>query len=191
MWKPMTALLGGLLMVASGGSGAGDEEACVASESLARWRTAKGTEGLEAAFAFLEGADLMSLPLGRIAIEGDQVFAIVSEAETRPPEAARFEAHRTYVDVQYLVSGQETIGVAPVVTLKSSEPYDAARDIEFFATPEKHSAIELRAGRFAVFAPDEGHMPSVHLAGPHLVRKVVVKVSVVTREKRRAAPATR
>jgi biofilm protein TabA len=174
--------LAGLLVLATGAAAGERGEAPVASGKLADWKQIDGTQGLEAAFTFLAGTDLAALPLGRTTIDGDQVFAIVSEAETRAPEVSRFEAHRKYIDVQYLASGQELIGFAPVRALETTEPYDAAKDIEFFSRPAEYASIELRPGRFAVFVPGDGHMPSVHLDGPHVVRKVVVKISKALRD---------
>ncbi len=154
------------------------------SGNLAEWRKEKDIQGLEAAFEFLEKTDLAALPLGRNPIDGDDLYAAVSLGETKPPSAARFENHRRYLDVQYVVSGQEGIGFAPVDALKTSELYDAAKDIEFFTTPAQYAVVQMKPGRFAVFGPGEGHMPGCHLEGPHTVRKVVVKVSVAYRERR-------
>jgi YhcH/YjgK/YiaL family protein len=150
---------------------------------LADWKKKRDLKGLEAAFEFLEKTDLAALPLGRTDIDKDNVYAAVSQGETKPPEAAKFEAHRRYIDVQYIVSGQEGIGFAPVVALETTEAYDAAKDIEFFAMPAKFATIQMKPGRFGVFGPGEGHMPGCHLEGPHTVRKVVVKVDVEYRKK--------
>jgi len=110
---------------------------------------------------------------------------MMSEGETKPPEQVKFEAHRRYIDIQLVVRGQEAIGVAPVSTLTTVEPYDAAKDIEFFAVPQTSETLALRAGDFAVFAPGDGHRPSLHLDGPHVSRKAVVKVSVAYRDRQR------
>jgi YhcH/YjgK/YiaL family protein len=154
---------------------------------LREWTTTPGLEGLERALEYLAATDLAALPLGRTTIDGDDVYVLLSEAETRPPEQVPFEAHRRYVDVQLVVRGQESIGVAPASELRTSEAYDAARDIEFFAPPPRSETIELREGDLAVFAPGDGHRPSLHLDGPHVTRKAVVKVSVAHRDRHRAA----
>jgi biofilm protein TabA len=154
---------------------------------LSEWKKKRDLKGLEAAFEFLEKTDLTALPLGRTDIDKDNLYAAVSQGETKPAETAKFEAHRRYIDVQYIVSGQEGIGFAPVVALETTEAYDAARDVEFFATPAKYAVVQIKAGRFGVFAPGEGHMPGCHLDGPHAVRKVVVKVDVEYRKRRATA----
>jgi biofilm protein TabA len=148
---------------------------------LAHWRTARGIQGLESVFEYLERTDLRALPLGRTTIEGEDVFALVSEAPSREASEARFEAHRRNIDVQYAVDGQEAIGFAPRAAV--TVPYDEAKDIEFLATPANYASVALKAGHFAVFAPEDGHQPGCHLDGLHTVRKVVVKVSVAYRDR--------
>jgi YhcH/YjgK/YiaL family protein len=155
--------------------------------NLKDWPSAPGIKGLERAFEFLARTDLAALPLGRTDIEGNDVFLTVSEAETRAPEQVKFEAHRRYIDIQLVVRGQESIGYAPVASLVTAEPYDTTKDIEFFGVPQESATLALRAGDFAVFAPGDGHRPSLHLDGPHVSRKVVVKVSVAYRDRQRAA----
>jgi YhcH/YjgK/YiaL family protein len=161
------------------------KEGAVVRGTLKDWKSTPGIQGLERAFEYLATTDLAALPLGRTDIEGDDVYVLISEAETRPPEQVRFEAHRRYIDIQLVVRGQEAIGVAPASTLTTVEPYDAAKDIEFFAVPPQSSQLELRAGDFAVFAPGDGHRPNLHLDGPHVSRKAVVKVSVAYRDRQR------
>ena len=157
--------------------------------NIKTWSSTPGIKGLERAFEYLSRADLASLPLGRTDIEGDDVYVLISEGETKPPEQVRFEAHRRYIDIQLVVLGQEAIGVVPLAGLATVEPYDAAKDIAFFAAPRESAPLELRAGEFAVFTPADGHRPSLHLDGPHVSRKAVVKVSVAHRDRERAAAA--
>jgi len=163
------------------------QEGVAVKGNLKDWSSTPGIKGLERAFEFLKRTDLAALPLGRTDIEGSDMFLTVSEAETRSPEQVRFEAHRRYIDIQLVVRGQESIGYAPVASLVTAEPYDTTKDIEFFSVPQESATLALRSGDFAVFAPGDGHRPSLHLDGPHVSRKVVVKVSVAYRERQRAA----
>jgi len=165
------------------------QEGVAVKGNLKDWSSAPGIKGLERAFEFFARTDLAALPLGRTDIEGDDVYVMISEAETRPPEQVKFEAHRRYIDIQLVVRGQESIGYAPVTSLVTAEPYDATKDIEFFSVPQESAALALRAGDFVVFAPGDGHRPSLHLDGPHVSRKAVVKVSVAYRDRQRAAKA--
>jgi len=141
-------------------------------------RCIDGIEGLEAGFEFLEKTDLATLPLGKHGIRADAVFALAMKAPSKSPAAAKFESHRDSIDIQCLLSGAEMIGVAPTGQLQGATAYDAAKDIVFYATPQRYQSLTIPAGRFAVFFPWEGHMPMCHSAGPHKLHKVVIKVSI-------------
>ena len=165
------------------------QEDAVVHGNIRTWSSTPGIRGLERAFEYLARTDLAALPLGRTGIEGDDVYVLLSEAETRPAEQVQFEAHRRYIDIQMVVRGKESIGVAPLAGLVTTQPYDLDRDIEFFAVPKQSLTLALDAGEFAVFEPKDAHRPSLHFNGPHVSRKAVVKVSVAYRERQRAAVA--
>lgn len=142
------------------------------------WRAIEETRGLEEGFAFLERTDLATLPDGRYAIREDDVYALVMRAPSKAPAEARFESHRDYIDIQYLISGNEALGVLPVGELDAATPYDPAKDVAFHGTPPAHPVLALPPGHFAVFFPPDGHQPMCHGGAPGQLHKAVIKVKV-------------
>ena len=145
---------------------------------LKQWRSLPELKGLDAAFRFLARSDLKDLPTGRHTIDGDNVYALITKAPSRASESAQFESHQKYIDIHYLISGQDITGFLPTAKLEVAVPYDEAKDIQFYAVPGSYTKIEMAAGRFAVFFPGQGHLPTLHSNGPHDVHKVVVKVKM-------------
>jgi YhcH/YjgK/YiaL family protein len=133
---------------------------------------------LAAAFRALREGGCAAWTPGRRDLDGDRLYALVQEYRTKPRTAGRLEAHRKYIDVQFVAEGAETVGWAPIEGLRETEPYDPARDVAFFAGAGE--PVTLRAGMFAVFFPHDGHAPGLGLAaaGGDAVRKIVVKVAV-------------
>lgn len=115
---------------------------------------------------------------GRHHIDGDRVFALVQRYTTRPPDQCAFESHREYIDVQMVVSGEEMMGHAPVSKLAVAAPYDEAKDFAKYAPFEGATWLRLSGGEFAIFFPEDGHMPCVQAGAPSSVLKIVVKVRV-------------
>lgn len=148
------------------------------SGNLREWKQMKGLEGLEPAFRFLEDNRTLELPAGQHSIDGDRVYAVIIRATSRDPELSEFESHRKYIDVQYLVSGLEMIGISSLDRLSLSQPYQDDIDAAMYSVPPTYFKLEMRPGHFAVFFPEDGHMPNCHLNGPHELHKVVVKVTV-------------
>ena len=138
-----------------------------------------------AAFEFLRKLPA-DQPPGRVVLDGENLFALVQSYKTNPLAGAKFEAHRKYVDIQFIQSGCETILWSPLAALTEIvQPYDAAKDIAFFATPQFVTPVHLRAGGFAIFFPADGHAPGIECGAAVEVRKVVIKVSVNSPEKMR------
>ena len=126
------------------------------------------------ALQFLQQADLEGLPEGRHDIDGDQVFALVSDYRTRTEADAFWEAHREHVDVQYVHSGVERIGVGRLDGFTVGS-YDAERDL-VVARGGRGQYVRADAGSFVILFPHDVHMPGLTADVERPVRKVVVKV---------------
>jgi biofilm protein TabA len=115
---------------------------------------------------------------GRHPLSGDDLFALVQSYETGPATDKQFEAHREYLDIQYVAEGTERILYAPVEGLRVSTPYSEAGDVLFFEEPGVSSSLLLRPGEFAIFFPGDAHKPGCMAGGRERVKKVVIKVRV-------------
>jgi biofilm protein TabA len=136
------------------------------------------TPALQKAFAFLRQVRSQTLVDGRMEIDGDQVFALVQSYDTKCSEP-KFEAHRRYLDIQYVVSGEEIIGWAFLDRMIVTTPYDEAKDVCLGRVPEPEmTPVRLSAGQFAVLYPSDAHAPKLAAGVPTSVKKIVVKVAV-------------
>ena len=129
------------------------------------------------ALAFLKRPDLAMLAPGRYDIDGDDVFATVSDIDLKPfGTTQRAELHRAYIDIQAPLSGPETIGfleLAPEYGAKVE--IDPERDIAFFDVATK--PVTLAPGEFAVIQPVTGaHAPGHAVGAARRVRKLVIKI---------------
>ncbi|MHC4231403.1 MAG: NanQ anomerase/TabA/YiaL family protein [Planctomycetota bacterium] len=114
---------------------------------------------------------------GEYKVDGENLFYIVDEYETKPAEEGRLEIHRRYLDIQYIVSGEECIGVAPLEGLTEETLYDGKRDLAFYKFEPSMSQLHLKQGMFAIFWPNEPHMPCRRIGSTsEKVKKIVVKV---------------
>jgi YhcH/YjgK/YiaL family protein len=138
----------------------------------------KNKERWDKAFNFLKSNDLSRLEIKRYDIDGDNLYAPVSEYLTKNEEDARYEAHQKYIDIQYVISGKEQIGVAPMTRKKDLlEPYDAVKDIEFLTVTQGKNNLAL-PDRFFIFFPEDAHRPGLKDGENSAVRKIVVKVKI-------------
>jgi len=134
----------------------------------------KNQERWDKAFEFLKNSNLSTLEIMRYDIDGDNLFEYITKNE----EDASFEAHKKYIDIQYVITGKELIGVAPIALKDETlEEYDATGDIEFMTVSSSvdHAATP---DRFFIFFPGDAHRPGLKDGDNDKVRKIVVKVKV-------------
>ncbi|MBR6513351.1 MAG: YhcH/YjgK/YiaL family protein [Clostridia bacterium] len=118
-----------------------------------------------------------ALEPGKYQIDGDRVFAVVQGYDTKEAQPHKFENHRKYIDIQYIVDGCEQIHVKEMTGLCVDFPFDEPHDYEFYKTPASFVTCELEAGEFAIFWPGESHRPGVMTQkGAAALRKVIFKV---------------
>ncbi|MDZ8119009.1 YhcH/YjgK/YiaL family protein [Pontiella agarivorans] len=130
--------------------------------------------GLSEGFGFLDQPGIAELEPGRYEISDDLVFAIIEKNDGRKVEDGQLEAHRKYIDIQYIICGDESMGWSPRSELIGSQGYDEKRDLEFFTDPVQ-SIVKVPEGSFAVFMLSDAHLPGI---GNGPIHKVVVKVAV-------------
>jgi len=141
-------------------------------ENAARYAGFK--PGISEGFGFLDQPGVAELEPGKYEISGDLVFAIVEKNEGRNVDDGKLEAHRRYLDIQFIISGDESMGWSPLSDLTGSEGYDAARDLEFF-TDDPKSVVNVPPGCFSIFLPTDAHLPGI---GNGPIHKIVVKVAM-------------
>jgi YhcH/YjgK/YiaL family protein len=130
--------------------------------------------GIANGLRFLAETDLAGLAPGRHQLDGARLYALVSDYPPKPLAEGRWEAHRRYVDLQYVVSGVERIGVAPIDRLTPGD-YDADRDMQWLDGAGDY--LTVGAGQFVILWPGDAHMPGIAAGVPGPVRKVVVKIA--------------
>lgn len=167
------AVAGGTLV--SSAPAAENAESRLVQGELKSWRSNARLKPLEAAFRFLERPDIEKLAVGRHEIGGG-AYAMIDKSMSLAPEKVEFEAHRKYIDVHYMISGQVTTGYAPIEKLKLHTPYNEKDEAAMYYVPASYTKVKLYPGMFAVFFTGGGHMPNCHLDGAHQLHKVVVKV---------------
>ena len=132
--------------------------------------------GIAKALEYLARTDVSKMATGRYDLDGDNVYALVQRYDTKPREKGVWEAHRRYIDVQFVASGVESMGYAPIGSLTVTQPYAADNDCVLLAGTGDF--VTAAAGTFVVFFPEDAHMPCLACGAPPAVCKVVVKVAV-------------
>ncbi|MBJ7879789.1 YhcH/YjgK/YiaL family protein [Gelidibacter salicanalis] len=132
--------------------------------------------GIDKALEYIKNTNFSDLPFGKHEIEGDAVFVILKEYETKQIDGNLLESHLKYIDVQYIIEGVEQMGVTMRTDQLPKKAYDADDDYMLF--DESYDIITVKEGMFAIFFPDDIHMPDMTTGSPSHVKKAVFKVKI-------------
>lgn len=132
--------------------------------------------GLDTALKYLQNTNFDNLSPDTVEIEGTSVYAMIKEVQTKPIGANLMESHKKYMDVQYVVSGIEQMGITSLSHQLPKKAYNEAEDYMLFDAP--FDIITVREGMFVIFFPDDIHLPEITTETPLTVKKVVVKVKI-------------
>lgn len=133
----------------------------------------------KAAYEFLKETDFETIPMGRYDLDKCGTYATVSDYVTKDVDSAFFEAHRKYVDIQYVPKGHEYIGITTLEGIDSVKlEYNEEKDIMFFSKADETKILADKRN-FLVFFPSDGHMPCLKVDKNDVVRKVVIKIPFI------------
>lgn len=133
-------------------------------------------ERIATALRFLEENDFSKMEPGRYEIDGPNIYFLVQHYESKPIEEGKWEAHRRYIDIQFVAEGEELIGHANTKQLKISQEYSEDKDFSLFEGEGKY--YKVKEGMFMIFTPEDAHMPCIAQTFPQTIKKVVVKIRI-------------
>ena len=132
-------------------------------------------ERIAKGFEFLHNTDLEAIPSGKHDIDGDSIFALVQEYQTKPLAECKLESHKKYIDIQYVIRGEEFMGVTNKNNQKILE-VNEDKDYTFYEGST--SLVRVSKGMFTIFFPNDLHQPCVQPEFISEVKKVVIKVLI-------------
>jgi YhcH/YjgK/YiaL family protein len=131
----------------------------------------------DAAFKYLNNKHPDTIANGKYYLKGDSLIVIVSDNKTKAFEDTKWEAHRKYIDIQYIAKGKEKMGVAPIDKGVVAEPYDDKKDVGFYTFPENEGKFYIATpDTFLIFFPKEAHRPNIKTGDCSVTKKIVIKL---------------
>ena len=128
------------------------------------------------AFEFMKTQDLENLAVGKHPINGEEVFASVTEIVDKPLEETKWESHKKYIDLQYVIRGKEKMGIAPSLNAKVTNSYNLTKDVANYEIEKGYFEIATPK-HFYLFFPSDAHRPNIKV-DEEKVKKLVIKIRV-------------
>ncbi|RYY40144.1 MAG: DUF386 family protein [Chitinophagaceae bacterium] len=125
------------------------------------------------ALDFLRTQKLAELAPGKYPLAGDSVYVSVTYGPEKALDSTKWEAHRRYIDLQYIIEGQEKMGVAALSGATETVAYNEAKDVANYAAEGRFYVADPT--QFFIFFPRDAHRPNIRVVDGN-VRKLVVKI---------------
>ena len=140
------------------------------------------SDNFRTAIEFMLSRDFTDAPAGKYEIDGKNVYATISDQPAMPAEKEKYECHRNYADIQLVLTGGERMFYTEMGCCENFTEYNDVKDI-VFCTAEKGVDLQFKSGDFAIFFPQDAHMPGVchpDLIGKEdvITKKLVIKVKI-------------
>ncbi|GHT62453.1 hypothetical protein AGMMS50239_15810 [Bacteroidia bacterium] len=129
------------------------------------------------AFRFLASPEFPHLPEGKQVIDDENLFVNINEYDTKNTEDAKCEAHIKYADIQFMITGEELMGLTPLSNTQNPTPYSEEKDI-YFMQPNDMQYYLADTSNFFIFFPSDAHRPAVKVKENVPVKKAIVKVRI-------------
>lgn len=126
------------------------------------------------AFTFLKEMDLQTIAKGKYPIDGENVYASVTEDPSKDFDKTNWESHRKYIDLQCIITGEEKMGVCAVTNATVTKEYDDKKDVANYSADGKFYVGT--PGTFFIFFPTDAHRPNITPGGNKVVKKIVIKI---------------
>lgn len=133
-------------------------------------------QNLIKAFEYIRSKKFEDKLTGKIEIDGEDLYAIISEYIPQLENDVFWEAHKKYLDVQYIIEGEELIGYTSINNLDIVKPYDIENDVVLGKADGSY--IKLKSGDFMVLFPDDAHKPGIISSDNTQVKKLIIKVKI-------------
>jgi len=134
------------------------------------------SERIAIGLKYLQEKDFSNVEAGKYEIQGSNVYAAVSINNSKAASQCKAEAHKKYIDIQYVVSGSEKISYNNISDMIEASEYNEMKDVQFYRGVLEE--LTVKPGYFAIFFPEDVHMPGIVVDEPLLVKKVVVKIAL-------------
>lgn len=126
-------------------------------------------------FDYVKSCDLFCAQLGRIELDGDNLYIMNSEVDAIPQEKQVLELHHQYIDVHILLEGRERIGWKVTDDLTQEvKAYSSDGDCALYGDAPS-MWVDLLPGQFVIVYPEDAHAPCI---GEGKIRKLIAKVKL-------------
>ncbi len=154
-----------------------------AFREFSEWLVSEKTDAKEVerrvsnAIEYIRSLDKTILYPGKYNVN-EYFYYSVQEYTTKPEDECVLESHREYIDIQWIVEGEEAFAISDVSRLVLEKEYDDVKDVMFWKPKQDMTKVILKAGTYIVLYPNDAHMGRINTIEKHYIKKIIGKVKL-------------
>ncbi len=113
---------------------------------------------------------------GRAVVRENEVWMEATVVEEKIEEKKISETHQKFLDIHFIVKGEEIFGYQSIQFLSSVNGYDSEKDCELFTGAVQK--VLLKKGEFCIVFPEDAHIPMMEKTTEEKLVRVVVKIKI-------------
>lgn len=126
-------------------------------------------------FDFVKNTDFDAIPLGKVEVDGENLFVMNLDIDGADMATQPLEMHRKYIDVHILLGGEEKIGWLPIEDIANyTQAYEESGDCALSNDSPRYY-VDMRPGEYCIVWPEDPHAPAISTGR---IRKLIGKVLV-------------
>lgn len=131
---------------------------------------------VDRAIDFINNLRLDELELGTY--QNGEDYFMVQKYKTKLTDKNIYEAHKKYIDIQYIIEGKEKIKITDIKNMSINVPYNATKDVILGENLGESIECVLFDRSYVVLYPEHAHNPCIAVDNESTVKKLVYKVKI-------------
>lgn len=129
------------------------------------------------ALNYMKEKDFSKEEKGVHEVEGKELYYVVAEYDTKDLEKGFWESHKKYIDIHYMLNGQEKLMYANFENVEIEKDYNE-NDDAYILKGESEGEVVLKEGCFMLCFPEDVHMTGIKVNSSEPIRKIIFKVAI-------------
>ncbi|WP_171011347.1 YhcH/YjgK/YiaL family protein [Haloimpatiens lingqiaonensis] len=129
------------------------------------------------ALKFMKEHDFSKDEKGVHKVDGDNLYYVVAEYQTKDLEKGFWESHKKYIDVHYMLNGQEKLLYSNFKNMEIEKDYNE-NDDAYILKGDSEGEVTIKEGTFVLCYPEDVHMTGIKVKDSEDIRKIIFKIAI-------------
>lgn len=133
------------------------------------------SDKLQICIRYAKEHSLVDYELGRYEVQ-EGIFVNIVSYETKNCSECFYEAHKKYIDVHFMLNGEEIIDINEIDDMKQGDFIEEEDFLPLFG--EKKLEVQMKEKDILICFPHDAHQTAIKVNNPMHIKKAIFKVKI-------------